>query len=1089
MFSATVAGISQPQGETLRRSGDAYVRQACTRWFLGTSKVVKEVRYEKNHLSLVAFQDPSTRREYIQGPPSETFRFDLNGQVVTSESQPWALEGIETEILSQGELSFKITVHDNNLRIAKNYVIYPEESIIQEWTSIKNISGRDITLADPYFFQIHILPDRVSQLEFSYMTGGMCFWGSWILKTQPLTPIFARSFDASDPPECLPDGPCPKGGSMGSSIYAPIYIFFDATAKNGVFVGWDYLGRWASKIGNYDGGPVNVGLKVAGYEKSLPSGASEETPMAFTGVFNGDLDEMGNQLLDYQYRYKWDYTRDKYFPAIQMLGYWWNGAADFDPKYPGMDVDPISTFRKVFRMADTMRYVGADRYWRDYGWWDRAGDWNGPDFNSTRRYLDKYGMTQTIYTIPYDAEQGSRVVTDHPDWLIYRGGWFAGQYILDQSVPGVTDFELGILKRQVTKWGDFEWRKDDSPLHDVKGDYTPMLAQDHNFRKLLKTFLDRNPGNSFHGCDGGGNDLGYEVLRMSTAWQYSDGCVGRYRVYYASYLFPPDKLVNVPDFWDPDKYERSVWRGLLWNSFPMTGDTLDPAKLEGLRLLIDIYHYLASQGVVGRWVKVYHPAVTGDAPDWYLQRMSRDNQRGIIIPAHSVKSPATLYLQNGTYFIGSAEHPPVRGPVTIYPKGLLADVKYNVSYQESKATEERLGSDLMGKGVSFQEMADGELIYLNLPMHPGSAADKTPPSPPTQVLKKIGTNMGYIGIELNWIPATDNNWISYYEIFRNGSTIDKIAKGTYYFDHSAGADSAARYEVKAVDGSGNASEKAVAQGYSGTVSLVVDDVNGDLKYTGKGWKHEENISAVYNGTQSSSREAGDTVEFTFKGNRFAWYGRLGPAMGKAEIQIDGKSTDIVDCYDADDIPNVAVYTRTFPSVGDHRIKIAVRGDRHSRSLDNWVMIDGFQVGRTDVSVVEDTPGQGIEYSGPSWKHSPSGWEQASGGGISWTSGPGDVAEYKFQGDRITWVGKRCPSCGQADVYVDGQLDATVDTYTPDDHDFRVHLQGAWQVPLYETTWAASGQHAIRIVVKQDKNMLSSDHTIYLDSLQVGRDAR
>jgi len=29
---------------------------------------------------------------------------------------------------------------------------------------------------------------------------------------------------------------------------------------------------------------------------------------------------MGNQLLDYQYRYKWDYTREEYFPAIRMLG-------------------------------------------------------------------------------------------------------------------------------------------------------------------------------------------------------------------------------------------------------------------------------------------------------------------------------------------------------------------------------------------------------------------------------------------------------------------------------------------------------------------------------------------------------------------------------------------------------------------------------------------------------------------------------------------------------------------------------------------------------------------------------------------------
>ncbi len=151
------------------------MRQAGTRWSSGTSKVTKEVRYEKSHLLLASFQDPSNRREYIQGPPSEIFRLDLNGHLLTSESQPWTLEGIETELLSQGELLFKITVRDNNLRIGKNYLVYPEESIIQEWTSIENISGRDLTLADPYFLQIHILQNQVSQLEFSYMTGECAF--------------------------------------------------------------------------------------------------------------------------------------------------------------------------------------------------------------------------------------------------------------------------------------------------------------------------------------------------------------------------------------------------------------------------------------------------------------------------------------------------------------------------------------------------------------------------------------------------------------------------------------------------------------------------------------------------------------------------------------------------------------------------------------------------------------------------------------------------------------------------------------------------------------------------------------------------
>jgi hypothetical protein len=84
---------------------------------LGTNKVEKEVRYEKGHLTLIGFQDAGSHHEYIQGPPSNIFRFDIDGQVVTSESQPWVLEGSQTEILSQGELLFRITVRDSKIQV------------------------------------------------------------------------------------------------------------------------------------------------------------------------------------------------------------------------------------------------------------------------------------------------------------------------------------------------------------------------------------------------------------------------------------------------------------------------------------------------------------------------------------------------------------------------------------------------------------------------------------------------------------------------------------------------------------------------------------------------------------------------------------------------------------------------------------------------------------------------------------------------------------------------------------------------------------------------------------------------------------
>jgi hypothetical protein len=134
-------------------------------------------------------------------------------------------------------------------------------------------------------------------------------------------------------------------------------------------------------------------------------------------------------------------------------------------------------------------------------------------------------------------------------------------------------------------------------------------------------------------------------------------------------------------------------------------------------------------------------------------------------------------------------------------------------------------------------------------------------------------------------------------------------------------------------------------------------------------------------------------------------------------------------------------------------------------------------------VIEDPPGQGIKYSGSGWRHS-QGWRRASGKSASWTRHDGDTAECVFRGDGITWVGKRCPACGIADVYVDGQLEARVDTYAPDFHRFRDDAQGAWQVPIFEKTWVRPGQHTLLIVARNLKNMLATGYKIYVDSFQV-----
>ncbi len=704
------------------------------------------------------------------------------------------------------------------------------------------------------------------------------------------------------------------GFRPGTASYAPWYALYTKDTKQGIFIGWDYFGHWASSFSLNPDGSVTAQLKVAGHKQTLAPGEFLTTPKAFVGLYQDDLDNAGNECLDWQYRYLWDYTREGWFPAIRMLGYWMNGTGWGQPgaSWTGGASDFQSTFRKVFRVADLMRYVGADVYHRDWGWWDCAGDWNGPDFRTTINYLRKHDMGQLIYAFLYTVDKKSRVAQEHPDWLLGD--------TLDMSRPEVVAFMRGQLDQFVARWGDFEWRNDSFFTAARAGDDTVMLAQDEGFRRVIRTFLDKHPKCAFQAVNGGGNYGGYDYTHYASAFSFSDGAVGPLRNYYAALLFPPDKTSDIPDIWNPNDYNKATWRGLLCINFDMTGDTTDAAKLEGLRELVDVYHYLHQQGVVGRWVRVFRPLITGDDPTMYFQRLSRDGKRGVIIP----KRPAP-------------------SPVTIRPKGLLPKEVYVVSFHESDRSESRTGSDLMERGISIDKMPAGELVYLNLPLHPGSKLDKQPPTPPHAIVKRKAENMGYPGVELSWKTAKDDNWVSRYEVFRDGVALDTVAKGTFCFDHSAGADLAACYEIRTVDGAGNVSARVAAKGPAAKPAKVFDDASGEgIRFDGE-WKHEKNLLLPHEHTLSASNQKGASAELSFDGKTVLVFGKLGADCGKVAVSIDGAAPEIIDTYSADDIWGVCVYRKECPVAGRHTVRLEVSGEGGARAKGHVFHLDGVRV--------------------------------------------------------------------------------------------------------------------------------------------------
>ena len=163
----------------------------------------------------------------------------------------------------------------------------------------------------------------------------------------------------------------------------------------------------------------------------------------------------------------------------------------------------------------------------------------------------------------------------------------------------------------------------------------------------------------------------------------------------------------MPSWYTKGKYLPESSRQILtmaptWNQKAVGPD------VEPLRKICDLYHFLLNRGVAGRWTYLFHPGVEGDKAHYYAQRTSYDHKKALIILKHRAA-----------------------GKVTIFPRELIPGENYIVGFDSNQTASNRTGTDLMAKGITIENQSPGELIYLNLPDHPGSGK-RSPGAPSAQ---------------------------------------------------------------------------------------------------------------------------------------------------------------------------------------------------------------------------------------------------------------------------------------------------------------------------------------------------------------------
>jgi hypothetical protein len=159
------------------------------------------------------------------------------------------------------------------------------------------------------------------------------------------------------------------------------------------------------------------------------------------------------------------------------------------------------------------------------------------------------------------------------------------------------------------------------------------------------------------------------------------------------------------------------------------------------------------------------------------------------VPRHQPRPPS-----------GAAACPAVS---PVFPKALVADTRYVVTFRFNKGAKTATGAELMKQGIRFASSEKQEMILLNLDRAPGRHTDHTPPTTPAKAEKRIETYGGRAGVALRWSPSQDDGLIAEYRVLRDGQPLDRVGIGTFYFDAGAGLDH--RYEIMAVDGDGNRS--------------------------------------------------------------------------------------------------------------------------------------------------------------------------------------------------------------------------------------------------------------------------------------------
>ena len=209
--------------------------------------------------------------------------------------------------------------------------------------------------------------------------------------------------------------------------------------------------------------------------------------------------------------------------------------------------------------------------------------------------------------------------------------------------------------------------------------------------------------------------------------------------------------------------------------------------------------------------------------------------------------------------------------------------------------------------------------------------------------------------------------------------------------------------------------------------VFIDDADYSVQYGGfagfGGWVGTADANA-YGGGYRAANSLGKTMTYKTPAptDAVAFITYRGPDQGKAYVFIDGQFRDLLNLYFPQPTYQLTLEYGNLNPLQSHTIMIVASGLKSPYSNGRDVRVDGFAFG----NAITDDNELAVQYNLWNGTAVPG----AFGGGFRQTVAPDATINFAAWGAEFSWLTLRCPMCGEADVIVDGQFLATVDTYYP-----------------------------------------------------------